>query len=80
MSWNNVMPASAFNPADPAPAPKSNRGRKPSPWQLSGKTSVYDPTHDTTYDYATEKEAKAVLAYARAFGYIPEEARRGTRW
>ena len=75
MSWNDVIPAEVC-----VGAPKSTRGRKPSPWQLSGKTSVYDPAHDTTYDYATEKEAKAVLAYARAFGYIPEEARRGSRW
>lgn len=55
-------------------APKSNRGRKPSKWQLTPcKLGVYDGLNHIYYD--DEKEAKAVVAFARAFGYIPSEAR-----
>ena len=55
-------------------APKSTRGRKPSKWQLTPcKLGVYDGTNNIYYD--DEKKAKAVVAFARAFGFIPEETR-----
>ena len=74
MSWNNVMPASAFNPPAESDAPKSNRGRKPSKWQLTPcKLGVDDGVNNIYYD--DEKKAKAVVAYARAFGYIPNDPR-----
>ena len=80
MSWNNVMPASAINiPATEYPpegafvAPKSNKGRKPSKWQLTPcKLGVYYDGLNNIY-YDDEKKAKAVVAFARAFGYIPND-------
>ena len=54
--------------------PANTRGRKPSKWQLTPcKLGVYDGANNIYYD--DEKKAKAVVAYARSFGYIPEAAR-----
>jgi hypothetical protein len=68
MSWNNVIPAEVF-----VDAPKSTRGRKPSKWQLHNNTGVDDGINIIYFDNA--KQAKAVVAYARAFGYIPNDPR-----
>lgn len=74
MSWNNVIPASAFNPPAESAAPKSTRGRKPSKWQLEGNDGVSDGTGSNIW-FDCPKKAKAALAYARAFGYIPDDPR-----
>ena len=83
MSWNNVMPASAINiPATEYPpegafvAPKSSRGRKPSKWQLTPcKLGVWHGQNNLIIIYDNEKQAKAALSFARAFGYIPDDPR-----
>jgi len=68
-------------------APKSNRGRKPSKWQYVWQSRDSE-THEGTAIaihgvddgenivwFGTAKKAKAALAYARAFGFIPDEVR-----
>lgn len=79
MSWNNVMPASAINiPASEYPpegafvAPKSTRGRKPSKWQVKGNHLVFneDEQFAEHWEFASEAQAKAACAFARAFGYM----------
>lgn len=82
MSWNNVMPASAINiPSTDYPpegafvAPKSARGRKPSKWQLTPCLLGVDDGTGSNVFFDDEKKAKAALAYARAFGDIPNDPR-----
>lgn len=63
--------------------PANTRGRKPSKWQLVRDTTpggfgdcaygVDDGINTIWWD--SEKKAKAALAYARAFGYIPNDPR-----
>ena len=42
-------------------------------WQLHNNTGVDDGINIIYFDNA--KQAKAVVAYARAFGYIPNDPR-----
>lgn len=54
-------------------APKSNRGRKPSKWQLTDDgftVRLTDP--EAVWSFACRKQAKAALLFARAFGFIPD--------
>ena len=53
-------------------APKSNRGRKPSKWQLAGPGQVVNEETRDYYQFANDKQAKAALLFARAFGFIPD--------
>ena len=67
-------------------APKSNRGRKPSKWQYVWQSRVEKTNEGTSLVaihgvddgetivwFGTAKKAKAALAYARAFGFIPND-------
>lgn len=56
-------------------APKSTRGRKPSKWQLATPTRVVNKETGDPYQFANDKQAKAALAYARAFGWMPGDPR-----